>query len=262
MIQLLFFLISLISSVIGAICGIGGGVIIKPVLDATGVMGVSEVSFLSGCTVLSMSIVSFIRNRTSGNTVEVKTGTALALGSILGGLIGKMCFDMLKTFFSNENHLGAVQAVLLIIITLGTLLMTLFSQKIKTLNIQNIFFCVLIGLILGMISSFLGIGGGPVNLMVLSFFFSMDMKKAAANSLYIIMLSQISSLVHTLLNSTVPAVDYKVLILMVLAGIWGGMIGSRICRKISDRGMETLFTIFMALIIMVNVYNLIKFTLA
>ena len=26
------------SSVVGAICGIGGGVIIKPVLDATGVM--------------------------------------------------------------------------------------------------------------------------------------------------------------------------------------------------------------------------------
>lgn len=35
-----------------------GAVIIKPVLDAVGVMSVSSISFLSGCTVLAMSVVS------------------------------------------------------------------------------------------------------------------------------------------------------------------------------------------------------------
>ena len=34
----LFFLISFGASIIGAICGIGGGVIIKPVLDASGTL--------------------------------------------------------------------------------------------------------------------------------------------------------------------------------------------------------------------------------
>ena len=37
---------------------------------------------------------------------------------------------------------------------------------------------------LGIISSFLGIGGGPINLVVLFFFFSMPTKIAAENSLY------------------------------------------------------------------------------
>ena len=49
------FLISFIASTVGAICGVGGGVIIKPVLDLFGVASVSTVSFLSGCTVLSMT---------------------------------------------------------------------------------------------------------------------------------------------------------------------------------------------------------------
>lgn len=38
------------------------------------------------------------------------------------------------------------------------------------------------GSVLGIFSSFLGIGGGPINLMILSFFFSMDTKTAAFNS--------------------------------------------------------------------------------
>ena len=44
----IFFAVSILSCTAGSICGIGGGVIIKPVLDATGIMGVSSISFLSG----------------------------------------------------------------------------------------------------------------------------------------------------------------------------------------------------------------------
>ena len=49
------FLVSFLASTAGAICGIGGGVIIKPVLDLFQMASVSTISFLSGCTVLSMS---------------------------------------------------------------------------------------------------------------------------------------------------------------------------------------------------------------
>ena len=48
MLYLIFLLVCFFASVIGAICGIGGGVIIKPVLDAFGVMDAAQISFLSG----------------------------------------------------------------------------------------------------------------------------------------------------------------------------------------------------------------------
>ena len=53
----LFFIISFLASVAGAICGIGGGVIIKPTLDMFHLASVSTISFLSGCTVLALSLI-------------------------------------------------------------------------------------------------------------------------------------------------------------------------------------------------------------
>ena len=65
MVLLIFFAICFCASVIGAICGIGGGVIIKPVLDAFHIMDVSVISFLSGCSVLSMTEYSVVKSKMS-----------------------------------------------------------------------------------------------------------------------------------------------------------------------------------------------------
>lgn len=55
--SILFFCVSFFASIAGAICGIGGGVIIKPVLDMLGLASVATISFLSGCTVLSHELL-------------------------------------------------------------------------------------------------------------------------------------------------------------------------------------------------------------
>jgi uncharacterized membrane protein YfcA len=256
---LLYFFVSLLASVIGGICGIGGGVIIKPVLDATGTMRVSSICFLSGCTVLSVSVVSVLRNRKSKGLLDIKTSTPLAIGAVIGGLVGKSTFDWLKAVFRNENYLGAVQSGLLILITLGTVLYSINSKKIHTHHVKNVASCCLIGLVLGMVSAFLGIGGGPINLTVLFFFFSMDTKKAVANSLYIIMFSQLASLLQTMIKGTVPPIDLVTLILMLTAGISGGIIGGRINKRISADMVNRLFIGFMIVIIGISVFNMIKF---
>lgn len=257
--QLLYFLISLLASTIGGICGIGGGVIIKPVLDATRTMSVSSVSFLSGVTVLSMSVISVLRNKSNKGIIDVRTSTPLAIGAVFGGILGKSAFDLLKLVFHNENYLGGVQAILLIIVTLGALLYSIYSDRINTLYVKNMAVCGLIGLALGMVSSFLGIGGGPINLTVLFFFFSMSTKKAAANSLYIIMFSQFASLIQSFLKGNIPQLDIFVLILMVAAGVSGGIIGGYINKKIPDKVVDKLFMGLMIVIIGINIYNAAKF---
>ncbi len=121
---------------------------------------------------------------------------------------------------------GAVQAVCLIIMTVGTLIYTIKKDKIKTHQLTNIAVCVVVGLILGIASSFLGIGGGPINLVVLFFFFSMPTKTAAQNSLYIILFSQLASLCSTVVTKSVPDVSLWLLVLMIAGGNDG-----RILRK-------------------------------
>lgn len=257
--RLLFFLISILSSTIGAISGIGGGVIIKPVLDATGALSVSTISFLSGCTVLSMSIVSFIRNKNNGVKFDIKKATFLASGAALGGVFGKEIFDIAKSSFENENLVGATQAILLLIITVGVLIYVKVKSKLKTYDVKNGLICFIIGLVLGLISAFLGIGGGPINIAVLYLFFSMEPKVAAKNSIYIILLSQITSLLSTLIKGTVPEFDILTLLFMMAGGIGGALIGSSISKKISSSKVEGVFISLLIIIIGVNIYNIFRF---
>lgn len=257
---LIFFIVSFGASVVGAICGIGGGVLIKPLLDTLGVLSVASISFLSGCTVLSMSCYSVVKAKMSGESaVDMRTGTPLAIGAAVGGVAGKMMFQYLSDLAANKNQAGAIQALCLLIITFGTMLYTLRKDRIRTHQIKSAAVCVAIGLVLGICSSFLGIGGGPINLVVLFFFFSMDTKTAAQNSLYIILFSQITSLVVTLVTHTVPEFGFGILVLMVGGGILGGVVGRIINRRIEAVTVNKLFIGLMGVIMLICVYNIYQF---
>ena len=252
----IFFVVSFLASVAGAICGIGGGVVIKPVLDMLGLETVAAISFLSGCTVLSMSCYSVTRSLAKGDSgVDLRVGTPLALGAALGGLAGKQLFELVRSLFADQGMVGAVQAACLGVITLGTLAYTLNKSRIPTHKISAQLACVAIGLGLGIMSSFLGIGGGPINLVVLYFFFSMDTKTAAANSLYIIFFSQLCSLLTTLLTSSVPEFRWPVLVLMAAGGLGGGVLGRQLNRRMQGEAVEKLFMALMVVIICISVFN-------
>ena len=250
-----FFVVAFLSSIVGAICGIGGGVVIKPVLDMLQMGEVSTINFLSGCTVLSMSLYSVSKALRSGDSkVEMSTGTPLAIGAAVGGVVGKTMFSSIKAMFANPAMVGGVQAVALGIITVGTLLYTVFKSRIRTRRTSNKLVCLVIGLLLGIMSSFLGIGGGPINLVVLGYCFSMDSKTAAANSLYIILFSQLASLIATLISG-VPAFRILVLALMVAGGIGGGIVGRKLNKKMDNRAVDKLFICLMVLIIGICIFN-------
>lgn len=256
----LFGLVSFGASIIGAICGIGGGVIIKPVLDMFGVLSVSTISFLSGCTVLTMSCYSVVKSRLAGDSkVDLRTATPLAAGAALGGIAGKAMFQSVSGMFADPDTAGAVQAACLLVITIGTLLYTLKKENIRTRRVTGAAAGALIGFVLGVCSSFLGIGGGPINLVVLFFFFSMDTKTAAQNSLYIILFSQAASFLSSVVTMTVPQFPLFLLFLMVAGGLLGGAAGRGINRKIDAKTVDKLFILLMTAIILINIYNVVQF---
>lgn len=120
---LLYFLICLGASVVGAICGIGGGVIIKPLLDMFKLDSASTISFLSGCTVLSMSCYSVIKSALAKDQrVAPATGLPLAIGASIGGVTGNQLFSAIKNASGNEQVVSFLQAVCLGVVIVGTLL--------------------------------------------------------------------------------------------------------------------------------------------
>ena len=261
MVQLLFILISFFASVIGCICGIGGGVIIKPVLDAFGLYSVSTISFMSGCIVLSMTAYSVLKAQLAHESIiEKGVSTYLGIGAALGGLGGKQLFDVVKAMFDNANTVGAVQAAALFAVTLGTAVYTVNRSRIRTHSVQNPAGCMVIGLCLGLMSAFLGIGGGPINLVVLYFFFSMETKAAAQNSLYIILLSQLASLLFTVVRGKVPEFPVLLFCCMVCCGILGGVVGRKINKKIDSQTVNKLFLGLLVVIMGVCCYNFYRYS--
>ena len=168
-------------------------------------------------------------------------------------------FSFLQSSLPKPQLAGAVQAGCLLVVTLGTLLYTIKKDKIPTLSVTNDLLVVVIGFGLGTMSSLLGIGGGPINLVVLFYFFSMDTKTASQNSLFIILFSQISNLFTTLATNSVPDFDPVALTLMVLGGIGGGIIGRALSKKMDNSHTDKLLIGLMVVIMFICGYNIYRF---
>lgn len=254
------FLIAFLACIIGKICGMGGGVIIKPVLDATGVMEVAAINFLSGCTVIGMTCWSVGKSMVKRDSeIDLAVSTPLATGAAVGGLLGKQLFSAVAGLFTDANTAGGVQAGLLLVATFATLLYTVNKSRVRMLRVRSKPACILIGLGLGMLGTFLGIGGGPFNMAVLYFFFSMSTKVAAQNSLYVILISQSVGIVATALGDGIPSLSVWLLAGMVLCGVVGGEVGSRINRRLTDQRATRLFEASMVLVMAISCYNIYAF---
>lgn len=257
MMMIFVFSVCFLASTIGGVCGIGGGVVIKPLLDATGVMSVSTASFLSGLTVIAMSLISVYKNRKT-NELDTRRSIPLGLGAAAGGVLGKRLFDVIKAAVGADQLVGMIQAIVLAVLVLGTLAYVRNKARIRPKDIQNRAIAVLIGLLLGMSSAFLGIGGGPMNLAVLYYFFSMGTKQAAVNSILIILLSQTMSLMASLISGKVPAFEWPVLAAMVCAGALGGFVSAKLHKRLSAETTDKLFSGLLVVIFLICCYNAFK----
>jgi len=253
----LFFVIGLLASFLGAACGIGGGVIIKPALDFFA--DAATVSFLSGCTVLAMSAYTTAKNAAGKERyIQWRVMLPLSIGAAAGGTAGKYAFQLLADAFLSMRAAGRIQAVCLAALAAGTLVYLLCRERVRPRQARHPVLCVLAGCALGMISGFLGIGGGPINLAVLCHFFGMNTKAAARNSVALICISQAAALTTILVTRSVPAFVPMVLLLMILGGILGGEAGRRLQRALSRKAMHQMLIALMGLIMGLSIYGALK----
>lgn len=255
--ELIYLFVALFSTTVGAISGLGGGVIIKPVLDALGQYDVSTISLLSSFSVLSMALVSTVKQYLSGIRFEGKKTILLSLGSIAGGIAGKALFSMIIKRVKQQELITAVQSLILAFLLI-LVLFYLLKKNIDSFHINNSFVILIAGFLLGLIASFLGVGGGPFNVVLLSLLFSMDTKTSAVHSVLIILFSQSAKLLSVLADTGFSGYDLKVLYFMIPGGIAGGLIGSSLNKKLESYAILTLFKVIVIVIICLNIFNMIN----
>lgn len=253
---MIYFLIALGATTAGALTGMGGGVIIKPVLDIIKDFDVATIGVLSSITVFAMAIVSIMKQ--IQQKVQMKYGIAipLALGSVVGGSIGQKMLSSIIERLNDSSRVIVVQNIFLGLLIIVVFFYMMNKSKIRTLGIKNSVAVVFVGLFLGIVSSFLGIGGGPMNVALLIFIFSFDTKMAAVCSIITILFAQISKLISVSVETGFLFFDLSMLPVMVIGAVLGGFIGSWLNKRLPEKAVEVCFNGVQILVFMACVYNI------
>lgn len=254
MITIIYCFIVLLATTLGACAGIGGGIIIKPFMDFLNYDNVATISFYSANAVFAMACFSSIKRLCKNHDFNLKLILIIAITSIIGGLIGNLTFNYCLKIFSTQS-VKAVQSFSLCLLMLFILSFYIF--KFKSLHIKNFALISLIGLILGFISSFLSIGGGPANVAVYSWLFGFDLKISVTYSLATILFAQGAQLTQTALSVGYASFNYVMLFFIIPSAILGGVLGSAIYKKIKETQIKYILITTMSFIFALNVYNLI-----
>lgn len=251
----IYSVIVLCATMIGAITGLGGGIIIKPAFDFVGMDTTSMISVYSTVAVFTMCLVSIYKRSRLGFHVHKNIALGLAFGSIVGGKIGDAVF--LWAVEKVDSSLVSVsQSIILFLLLGGIILFTLNKGKINTLEVSNLFAIVTIGLLVGIISVYLGIGGGPLNIALLIYFFSMKAKDAAAYSILMIFFAQIIKM-GTVIRDFEKYNNVSLVILAIaIFAVLGGWIGTKIQSKLSHEAVEKMYLGLMVVLLLMNAINI------
>lgn len=250
---LIYAVIILCATFLGAFVGLGGGVIIKPLLDLIGHDTIDTVNFISSCAVFSMSISSMIKHIKAKTKIDYKLILTVSAGAVIGGICGASLFSYMLGIFDNtvlKNIQGIILGILLVISVVY-----INMKNAKSFKVKSPVGIMLVGLTLGFIASFLGVGGGPINVAFLVLFFSMTVKESAVYSVGIIFFSQLSKLITTGVTHSVPQVDIVTIIAAIACAVLGGIIGAKANKKFDEKVVKTIFTIVVSAVAIVNLYN-------
>lgn len=252
---LMYSVIVLIATLIGAITGLGGGIIIKPAFDLVHLDNTVMISVYSTIAVFTMCIVSIYKTSKEKNRVVNRSLAGyLAVGSVVGGLMGDLIFKKVVNLLGTRI-VSLSQSLLLIIILSGILIYALFQKRVKTMQVTNPIWILFIGLGVGAISVFLGIGGGPLNIALLVIFFSMQAKEAAFYSIVMIFFAQVSKIVMILSKMELYKDRLPIFLCLMIFAVLGGYLGTRIQKKLSHQQVSQLYNILMLLLLVINIFN-------
>ncbi len=261
MLYLKVMAICFFASLFGPMCGIGGGSIIKPLLDITQAFTISQVSFLSGFAVVSMAAYS-LGTYTLGRDIdiEVKSDLPLAIAAAFGGLTGRLLFVKALGSISSVSTVGIIQSAILLILSLGALYLSVqrdklhFSVPSKPLEVALCF-------VAGLTWVFLGIGGGPFNMILLAIFFMLPPKRSRQVSLLIVLFSQVSAMGLMAYNGSTPEISLSIVVAGALAAVGGAQVGKILARKLPQTTLDKLYNFALVLLVVICSYNMYNFTI-
>ena len=221
------------AGVLGSMIGLGGGIIVVPVLTFLGfppTVAASNSLFAALSNSIA-STISYSKQRRIEYSLGLKLGLLSIPGTVLGALFStNVAPDVFKILFG----------FVLIASAAYIFLRKKIESKEKKTSKQLMIFAIGASFFAGIISSFFGIGGGIIFVPLMVAGMGMTMKKAAPTSQMILLFASFSGVVvHSLLGHP----DFLQSGLLAFGSFIGGLVGAKLSLDIKERYLQILVSL-------------------
>ena len=236
--QMWIVLLGFVAGVLGSMIGLGGGIIVVPVLTFLGFSPTAAASnsLFAALSNATASTISYSRQKRIDFSLGIKLGILSIPGTVLGAVVSTdVAPDIFKILFG----------FVLIASSVYIFLRKKIETKEKTLSKQMAVFVVAASFFAGIISSFFGIGGGVVFVPLMVVGMGMMMKRAAPTSQLVLFFASLSGVVvHSLLGHP----DFVQAGLLAVGSFFGGLLGARISLRVRERYLQILVTVVLLIV--------------
>jgi hypothetical protein len=265
----LLFGIGGIVGILSGMFGVGGGFLITPLLFFVGIP--PAVAVATSANQIVASSISAVLAHLRRKSVDLKMGTVLLSGGLVGSAIGVVVFNYLR-------QLGQVDLLvnLCYVIFLGTVGGLMFVESLRALRrarrapgtvaprkprgqrgwiyilplkvrfrTSGLYISVipplLVGMFVGVLSAIMGVGGGFIMVPAMIYLLHMPTKVVIGTSLFqIIFVTGFTTLAHAVTNQTV---DVALAVVLLLGGVIGAQFGTSIGARMKAEQLRILLAL-------------------
>lgn len=262
--------------------GVGGGFLMAPMLLFIGIPAPIAVGTQS-LQILASSFSSVL-NHIQRRTVDLKMGAVLVGGGVVGAGLGVLVFRVIR-------ELGYIDVTIAFsyVILLGTVGTTMLNESLRTV-LQTIrprgtstpkrsqrhsfahrwplkmrfprsrlyisaLLPALVGAAVGVLTAIMGVGGGFVMIPAMIYLIKMPASIVVGTSLF--QITFVAGLTAFLQASVNHTVDIVLGLLLIVGGVIGAQLGSRVALQLRGEYMRLALAVMIVLVCLKLVYDLI-----
>lgn len=274
-----FFVPALIGVLIGiasGLLGIGGGTVMVPIFRLAFGMSATMSTATSLFAIIPTSIsgaISHVKGKTCIPALGIAAGLGGACLSPVGVwlaqlspdwlvmlaaalIIGYSAINMFKKAFklrpAGQPAAGADAAAAASLTSLGDAAAAAPTADDSSLSRKQLLQGAAIGLVAGLASGYVGVGGGFIMVPLMLSIIGIPMRKASGTSLIAVMILAIPGVIE---QGIIGNINYLAGIAIVIGTIPGAVIGARLVTKVPERMLRLLFGCFLIVAAVMLVLN-------
>ncbi len=250
-----------IVGILSGMFGVGGGFLMTPLLFFIGIP--PAVAVATEANQIVASSFSGVLAHFKRKTVDLRMGTVLLVGGLVGAALGVMVFNYLKAQ-------GQVDLLvkLCYVVFLGVIGGLMFFESLRAIRniksgkkpkrkkhtwihglpfkmrfrVSGLYISVIppliVGVAVGILAAIMGVGGGFIMVPAMIYLLGMPTKVVVGTSLFqIIFVTAFTTMLHATTNYTV---DIVLAVLLLVGGVIGAQIGTRIGVKMKAEQLRIL----------------------